>query len=87
MVEEVPVSYGFVRDYDAQRQKDGEIFLFSACFPSSIIRRENWQGYDWLYNFFSVASDTFCHAIVKTFIKAAATINLRNCPKSLKSAH
>ena len=52
-----------------------------------MIWRENWQGYDWLFNFFSVASDTFCHAIVKTFIKAAVTINLRNCPKSLKSAH
>ena len=34
VVEEVPVSYDFVWDYDAQRQKDGEIFLFSACFPS-----------------------------------------------------
>ena len=34
VVEEVPVSYDFVRDYDAQRQKDGDIFLFSACFPS-----------------------------------------------------
>ena len=33
VVEEVPVSYGFVRDYDAQRQKDGEIFYFRLVLP------------------------------------------------------